>query len=141
MVQKKTIKIGIVVIAMAALAIGLGVGISQSNKGNASSSSSLVGSNMDYSTYDDDACNVVGSLSTEGGKSGKSGPTSPSEGKKSGKSGPTAPSTSSKARKLRNDMLRGKFMYLSIYRRYMIHIGVMSRLAASAYTQVSYGTV
>jgi len=105
MVQKKTIKIGIAVMAMVALAIGLGVGISQSNKNNnASASSSLVGSNMDYSTYDAAACNEVGSLSTEGGKSGKSGPTSPSKG------------TSSKARKLRNDMLRGKCLFF--YRRY-----------------------
>ena len=112
MVQKKTIKIGIAVMAMAALAIGLGVGISQSNKNNnASASSSLVSGGMDYSTYDD--CNEVGSLSTEGGKSGKSGPTSPSEGK-SGKSGPTAPSEG-KARKLRNDMLRGKSGLMFIF--------------------------
>jgi hypothetical protein len=109
MVQKKTIKIGIAVLAVVALSIGLGVGISQSNKGNnAASSSSLVGG-MDYSTYDD-ACNGVWSLSAEGGKSGKSGPTSPSEGK-SGKSGPTAPSEG-KARKLRNDMLRGKYLFI-----------------------------
>ena len=99
MVQKKTIKIGIAAMAVVALSIGLGVGISQSNKGNnAASSSSLVGG-MDYSTYDEDCADISEpdwSPPSEG-KSGKSGPTAPSEGK---------------ARKLRNDMLRGKYLFI-----------------------------
>lgn len=107
MVQKKYIKIGVVAISMVALAIGLGVGISQSqNKNSTTAASASI-----YSTYD--GCDVPISTASEGGKSGK-GPTSPSEGK-SGKSGPTAPSEG-KARKLRDEMLRGKSgLYIYVY--------------------------
>ena len=93
MVQKKYIKIGVVAISMVALAIGLGVGISQSqNKNNTTAASAST-----FSTYDN--CGD-GAVATAEGKSGKSGPTSPSEGK---------------ARKLHNDMLRGKSGLMFIF--------------------------
>ena len=117
MVQKKYIKIGVVAISMVALAIGLGVGISQSqNKNNTTAASASI-----YSTYD--GCDYGAVATAEGGKSGKSGPTAPSEGK-SGKSGPTAPSEG-KARKLRNDMLRGKSgLYTMFIFSMLLFIGV-----------------
>ena len=116
MVQKKYIKIGVVAISMVALAIGLGVGISQSqNKNNTTAASASV-----YQAYDH--CDDGAIATAGGGKSGK-GPTAPSEGK-SGKSGPTAPSEG-KARKLRNDMLRGKSgLYTMFIFSMLLFIGV-----------------
>lgn len=81
MVDKKYLKIGVAAMAVTALIIGLSVGLTQKNKNQPStaSASSTMG-DVVYSAYDD-------SCST--GKSGKSGPTSPTG--KSGKSGPTSP--------------------------------------------------
>ena len=130
MVQKKFIKIGVVAISMVALAIGLGVGISQSQNKNTTAANASV-----YAAYAE--CDDAGvSASGGGGKSGKSGPTSPSEGK-SGKSGPTSPSegksgksnsnrqlypgtedfveaSPTQRRKLRADLINGKCMFVAV---------------------------
>ena len=126
MVDKKYLKIGVAAMAVTALIIGLSVGLTQKNKNQPStaSASSTMG-DVVYSTYDD-------SCST--GKSGKSGPTSPTG--KSGKSGPTSPTGKSdksnsnrqlypgtedfveasptQRRKLRADLINGKIVVIAI---------------------------
>ena len=128
MKNKRNLKIGVAAMAIAALIIGLSVGLTQNNK-NANVSSSNASNNM-YQTYSSDCDSHSGKSGKSGGsysgsgKSGKSG--SSSSGGKSGKSGGRAlavPGTEDyeqvtiksnpvRRRKLRNELIKGKFFLL-----------------------------
>ena len=111
MVEKRTIKISVAVMAIAALVMGLAIGLGQKNKNDKTSSASSLSAyqrNCDISAAD-----------TGGAKSGKSGPTAPSEakaGKADGRRELIVPGTedaavslgSGKRRMMKEELLRGK---------------------------------
>ena len=113
-VNKKCVKIGVAGLAVVALVIGLSVGLTQRSKTKSAemgASAATDGSSV-YSDFDKDA-----DCSSSSGKSGKSGGSS----SKSGKSGGrvlVVPGTEEyvngvgmgKRRKLRNELILGKFI-------------------------------